>query len=49
MVVGIGYRMSSNDWNDQYRNLGPGASRADFDFYHKEADRRHLLVTELFL
>ena len=48
MVVGIGYRMSSNDWNDQYRNLGPGASRADFDFYHKEADRRRTVSNRAF-
>jgi len=43
LVVGIGYRMSSNDWNDQYNNLGPGASKADFDYYFKEADRRRTI------
>ncbi len=48
LVVGIGYRMSSNDWNDQYNNLGPGASKADFDYYFKEADRRRTLSNRAF-
>lgn len=41
LALGMGYRMSSNDWFAQYKDLGPGLSPTNYDFYFDEAsDRR---------
>ena len=42
LVAGIGYRVSSNDWRNQYKQMKHGTSD-DFKFYFNEAnDRRKL-------
>ena len=48
LIVGVGYRMSSNDWMDQYNNLGPGLPQTDFDYYFKEADQRRTTSNRAF-
>jgi hypothetical protein len=48
LIVGMGYRMSSNDWMDQYDNLGLGRPQTDFDYYYKEADQRRTMSNRAF-
>ena len=49
LALGVGYRLSSDDWFTQYEDLGPGLSPTDYDFYFNEASNRHTWSNRFFL
>lgn len=48
LVLGMSYRLSSNDWYAQYEELGPGLSPTDYDFYYNGASDRRSMSNRLF-
>jgi len=48
LACAIGYRVSSNDWKDQYDNLPAGLSRSEYDHYFHEADKRRTRSNRFF-
>jgi hypothetical protein len=40
LALGIGYRLSSDDWYDQYKQLPPGLAPDRYTFYFDEASQR---------
>ena len=49
LALGVGYRLSSDDWFTQYEDLGPGLSPTDYDFYFNEASDRRSWSNRFFL
>ena len=49
LALGVGYRLSSDDWFTQYEGLGPGLAPTDYDFYFDEASGRRTWSNRFFL